>query len=107
VASTARFLGLDQLWHFHNLEYYFLVDKTGDNLMTQTGIQISIWFMAGIILFVYGVAVTICGVYYLFNPIDAVAADLHLDLLWGALMVSTGALFLWHQFPKRSKNADH
>jgi hypothetical protein len=64
--------------------------------------EISIWFMAGIILSVYGLTITISGVYYLLNPLEVFAAELHLDLLWGVLMTAAGALFLWKQRPSRA-----
>ena len=49
--------------------------------MTEDKKQISIWFMAGIILSVYGLTITVTGIYYLFNPLEVVVgADMHLDL---------------------------
>ncbi len=69
--------------------------------MTEDKKQISIWFMAGIILSVYGLTITVTGIYHLLNPPEIVAAELHLDLLWGILMTAAGAIFLWLQRPGR------
>lgn len=71
--------------------------------MTEGKKEISIWFMAGIILSVYGVTITASGVFYLFNPPEVFAAELHLDLLWGILLTVAGALFLWTQRPGRDR----
>ena len=70
--------------------------------MSEGKKEISIWFMAGIILSVYGLTITISGVYHLLNPLEVFAAELHLDLLWGILMTAAGALFLWKQRPGRT-----
>jgi hypothetical protein len=58
--------------------------------------------MAGIILSVYGLTITVFGVYYLFSPPEVFAADLHLDLFWGILLTAAGALFIWLQRPGQS-----
>ncbi len=58
--------------------------------------------MAGIILSVYGLTITVTGIYHVFNPLEVVVgADMHLDLLWGILMTAAGAIFLWLQRPGR------
>lgn len=72
--------------------------------MTQPRKQISIWFMAGIILAVYGATITVRGVYHLFHPPNVVAAGLHLDLWWGILLLAAGAIFVWRQYPGSSED---
>ncbi len=62
---------------------------------------LSIWFLCGIILSVYGITITASGIYNVYNPPDVVAASLHLDLIWGLVLLAAGIAFLVLQRPSR------
>jgi len=58
----------------------------------KMGSMVSIWFMVGVVLIVYGFIVTGCGVYYVFVPETATALhSLNPSLWWGIIMVLAGA----------------
>ena len=63
--------------------------------------RITIWFLSGLIIFVYGLAVTGSGVYNLFHLPEVKMAELHLDFWWGLIMILVGAIFLYTQRPGR------
>ena len=63
--------------------------------------QVTIWFLVGIILLVYGLTITICGVYNMVNPPQGIfGADLHLDFWWGVVMFLGGVIFLFTNRPR-------
>ncbi len=63
--------------------------------MQHTKKMISIWTWVGLVLTVYGLIVTGCGLYYLVEPETKTAmAAIHPSLWWGAIMVVAGAVFL-------------
>jgi len=67
--------------------------------------QISIWFLVGIILAVYGITIIGSGFYNMAHPpAGVVGAHLHLDLFWGVVLTAGGALFLWRQWPVKEQN---
>ncbi len=71
--------------------------------MTNERRQLSIWFLVGVILVVYGITIIGSGFYNLAHPPDGVVgADLHLDLWWGFVLTAGGAVFLWRQWPRKS-----
>lgn len=63
--------------------------------------RITIWFLSGLIIFVYGLAVTGSGIYNFFHLPDVFGAELHLDFWWGIVMVICGLIFLYAQRPGR------
>lgn len=63
--------------------------------------RITIWFLSGLIIFVYGLAVTGMGICNFSNPPDVVGSELHLDFWWGLILIATGAIFLYTQRPGR------
>ncbi len=63
--------------------------------------RITIWFLSGLIIFVYGLAVTGMGIYNFSNPPQVACAELHLDFYWGLVLIVTGAIFLYAQRPGR------
>jgi hypothetical protein len=67
--------------------------------------QISIWFLVGVILAIYGVTITGSGFYNLVHPpAGVIGAHFHLDLWWGVVMTAGGAVFLWRQWPGKSSS---
>jgi hypothetical protein len=60
---------------------------------------ITIWFLCGIILCVYGVTLIGAGIYNIAHPPAVLEAHLHLDLWWGFLLVAVSLVFLIHQRP--------
>ena len=71
--------------------------------MSDRTSKIAIWFLCGIILFIYGLTITISGIYHMANPPDVVGAELHLDFWWGVVLIVAGGIFLVHQRPGRIK----
>ena len=47
--------------------------------MSDTTSRITIWFLCGVILAVYGLTIAITGIYHMVNPPSVVGAELHLD----------------------------
>jgi hypothetical protein len=67
--------------------------------------QISIWFLVGVILAIYGLTIIGSGFYNLAHPpAGVVGAHLHLDLWWGVVLTVGGAVFLWRQWPGKSSS---
>jgi hypothetical protein len=64
---------------------------------------LSIWFLCGIILSVYGITITASGIYNAYNPPAVFGSSLHLDLFWGIVLLATGLVFLILQRPSRLK----
>lgn len=66
---------------------------------------IRIWFFIGVILLVYGVLISVSGVYQALNPPppeQRVALwELHADIWWGALIAIFGLIYTWKFFPDR------
>jgi len=71
--------------------------------MAEHDKRISIWFLCGIILFIYGLTIAISGIYHMVNQPDVVGAELHLDFWWGLVLIVAGGIFLIHQRPGRIK----
>jgi hypothetical protein len=63
--------------------------------------KVTIWFLCGIILLVYGLTIIGSAIYNVVNPPDVYAAHLHLDIWWGVGLTIVGATFLWRQWPSR------
>jgi len=74
--------------------------------MSDRTSRITIWFLCGIILAVYGITIAISGVYHMANQPDVVGADLHLDFWWGLVLIVVGGIFLIHQRPGRIKTKE-
>ena len=71
--------------------------------MSDTTSRITIWFLCGVILAVYGLTIAITGIYHMVNPPSVVGAELHLDFWWGLVLIVVGGIFLIHQRPCRIK----
>jgi hypothetical protein len=58
--------------------------------------MLSIWFLVGLILVIYGLILLGCGVYYAVNPGAAttVLAELNPSLWWGGGVAGLGLMFV-------------
>ena len=71
------------------------------------GRSISIWFFIGALLSVYGVIITIVGVWFLFADHANKALALqnaHADLWWGLFLLAVGGFYTFHYAPWRKRN---
>jgi len=57
--------------------------------------SVSIWFLIGLQLAIYGVLITGAGLYQFFNPPAqrTVLFELHSGIWWGALMLIAGIVY--------------
>ena len=66
--------------------------------------MLDIWFFVGLLLSVYGVIITLAGVYYIFNPQTAFYLhELNPSLWWGLIMLVSGLIFLITSIRRRSR----
>jgi hypothetical protein len=67
-----------------------------EDMMQDTGAKmLSIWFFVGLVLLVYGLLISACGVYYLFQPDTSKTLwEINPSLWWGGVMTAAGAVFL-------------
>jgi len=58
--------------------------------------MVSIWFLVGLILVIYGLILTGCGVYYQAHPelLTQKLGELNPSLWWGSGMAGLGAIFI-------------
>ena len=64
---------------------------------------LSIWFFIGLLLTVYGVLITVTGLYELVSPPlnPPVLANLHASIWWGIVLLAIGLFYLVRFYPKR------
>jgi hypothetical protein len=74
--------------------------------MSDRTSRITIWFLCGIILSVYGLTIAVSGIYHMVNQPDVVGAELHLDFWWGLVLIVVGGIFLVYQRPGRIKTEE-
>jgi hypothetical protein len=57
--------------------------------------MVSIWFLVGALLLIYGVLILSAGLYELAAPPEhpVVLANLHAGIWWGILLIALGALY--------------
>jgi hypothetical protein len=67
---------------------------------------VSIWYIIGIILTIYGVLITGSGIYqYIVPPATpTVLAQLHAGIWWGALILGLGIFYTLKFRPAKSNN---
>ena len=70
--------------------------------MTQQK-AISIWFFIGLLILVYGVLILGAGLAELSSPPPVVMADLHVAIWWGALLIVTGAVYVYLFRPGKNR----
>jgi len=65
--------------------------------------HVSIWFLIGLQLAIFGLLITGAGIYGLFHPPDQtiVLADLHPAIWWGAIMFALGLFYTSSSGPGR------
>lgn len=68
--------------------------------------QVPIWFFIGGMLLIYGVMISISGVYYFFCPPEHQVKlfYVHADIWWGAIMAVVGAFYVVRFNPLRDKS---
>jgi len=66
--------------------------------------MLDIWFFVGIILIVYGVILSLIGIYYIFNPYtDVILGNLNPNLWWGGIMIVSGIILQLISYHSRKK----
>ena len=74
-----------------------LNEKTQDKML-------DIWFFVGIILIIYGVILSLIGIYYIFNPYtDVILGNLNPNLWWGGIMIVSGIILQLISYHSRKK----
>ena len=70
--------------------------------------SVSIWFLIGLQLALYGLLITGAGIYQYFNPPAqrTVLFELHSGIWWGALMLIAGLAYSIAFRPGRSANPE-
>lgn len=65
--------------------------------------HVSIWFLIGLQLTIFGILITGSGIYGLFVPLQSstVLADLHPAVWWGAIMLVLGLFYTFRFWPKK------
>jgi len=65
--------------------------------------MISIWFLIGALLLIYGVLILGASLYELAVPAErpVVLAELHAGIWWGILLIALGALYAIKFKPKK------
>ena len=68
--------------------------------------SVSIWFLIGLQLALYGLLITGAGIYQYFNPPvqRTVLFELHSGIWWGALMLIAGIAYTHAFRPRQSPN---
>ena len=54
---------------------------------------IPVWFIVGMLLFVYGLLIFFSGLTEWSHPPDTVLAELHAPVWWGGLLTALGAIY--------------
>jgi hypothetical protein len=67
--------------------------------------QIPIWFFIGSLLSVYGLIITVAGIYALINPPEKKVAlwDIHADIWWGAALCVFGLVYVIKFWPRQGE----
>ena len=67
--------------------------------------MVSIWFLIGVLLVVYGLLILGEGIYQYVEPPaqTTVLANLHPDIWWGLVVLAIGAFYCWRFEPRKTK----
>ncbi|MBV9505571.1 MAG: hypothetical protein JO323_11280 [Acidobacteriia bacterium] len=67
--------------------------------------MVSIWFLIGMLLTVYGFIITAAGIYQYFVPPAAppVLASLHAGIWWGLVILALGCFYCRRFQPRKTK----
>jgi hypothetical protein len=67
--------------------------------------SISIWFFGGVLLLIYGVIITVEGIWELIHPPahQPVLYSLHAPIWWGAMMGIAGIIYTVQFWPSRKR----
>lgn len=65
--------------------------------------SISIWFFSGVLFLIYGVIITVQGIYELIHPPahPPVLFGLHAPIWWGAMIGIAGLVYTIRYWPRR------
>jgi hypothetical protein len=65
--------------------------------------HVSIWWLIGLQLAIFGVLITGSGIYCYFYPPEAttVLSNLHPAIWWGAIMLALGLFYTFKFWPKK------
>ena len=65
--------------------------------------SVSIWFVIGLLLTIYGVLITGAGIYQYFVPpeTETVLANLHAGIWWGSFILALGVFYTVRFRPAR------
>ncbi len=76
-----------------------------DNIELKQRTQMyDIWFFVSIILTIYGIILTLTGIYHVFKPYtDVVLGNLNTNLWWGLIMILSGIIFQFISRRSRKK----
>jgi len=62
---------------------------------------VPVWFFVGVLLLIYGVLIVATGIVQYSSPPQVVLARLHAPIWWGAVLVVTGAAYVYLFRPGR------
>ena len=65
--------------------------------------MIPVWFFIGILLLIYGIIISLTGVWQLSRPPATVLANYHVALFWGLSLTAIGATYIFAYWPKKGK----
>jgi hypothetical protein len=67
--------------------------------------HVSIWFLIGLQLTIYGLLIVGSGIYVYFNPPDqpTVLGELHPAIWWGAIMLALGLFYTGKFRPRKGE----
>ena len=69
--------------------------------------HVSIWFLIGLQLAIYGVLIVGSGIYVLFIPPEQppVLQNLHPAIWWGGIMLVLGLFYIWKFYPRKQSSS--
>jgi hypothetical protein len=67
--------------------------------------MVSIWFLIGLLLTVYGLIITAVSLYQYFVPpaTGPVLANLHAGIWWGLFILLLGGFYCWRFQPRKTR----